>query len=141
MASEMTGIERVARALCAACHDRPDQEWRIYARLGEVAVSELHEEMRRLYLEGLEDAAQIAERHAGHAREERLSRDRHRRPMAPDALTEILAEERGEDIASSVIAHAIRKKIATFPPADDAPGCSCKPGKISPVCPIHDTAF
>ena len=81
----------------------------------------LHEEMRRLYLEGLEDAAQMAERHKGHARAERLARERHRVPKRdPDALTEILAEERGEDIAADIIAKAIRKKIATFPDVDEA---------------------
>lgn len=86
-------------------------------------MSELHEEMRRLYLEGLEDAAQIADRHKGQARAERIERERNRRgsPRTTDpvVLAEILAEEKGEDIAADIIAKAIREKIATFPEGDD----------------------
>ena len=77
-----------------------------------------NETRRRLYLDGLEDAAQMAEQHKGRARAERLARERHRPPRTdPQALAEILAEERGEDIAADIIAKAIRDKIAMFPEA------------------------
>lgn len=89
-------------------------------------MSELHEEIRRAYLAGLEDAAQMAEEHKGSARAERVARNRtpqqacfYSQTEITEILAEILAEERGEDIASDIIAKAIREKIAAFPDADE----------------------
>ncbi len=82
-------------------------------------MSELHEEIRRAYLAGLEDAAQMAEEHKGSARAERVARNRTPQQAGFYSQTEILAEERGEDIASDIIAKAIREKIAAFPDADE----------------------
>lgn len=70
----------------------------------------LHERITEARLSAIEAAAQIADRHKGAARAERVARAKHRPRVADDpaALTEILAEERGEDIAADMISEKIR---------------------------------
>jgi hypothetical protein len=54
----------------------------------------------------LTHCAEIAEAHKGEA--ERQRRNKTARSFSPEALDEIWAEERGEDIASEIIARSIR---------------------------------
>lgn len=55
-----------------------------------------------------ERCAKVAEKHKGSAAAKRRHRGQQFKFLPPDAATEIEAEERGEDIASGLIAKAIR---------------------------------
>lgn len=57
-----------------------------------------------------EACAKVAESHKGSAAKRRLSRGLKLSHVHPDAQMEIVAEERGEDIAARIIAQAIRAR-------------------------------
>lgn len=64
---------------------------------------------RTITNEALRRAAEVAAAHKGAAKRARLAKNMKRVP--PEALYEIYAEENGEDIASGLIAAAIRTLI------------------------------
>lgn len=59
-------------------------------------------------VQGLEEAAKVADAHRGRAAKERVQRGRRLSMLPPAVRDEILAEERGEDIAAELIAKDIR---------------------------------
>lgn len=83
--------------------------WRLTER---DAGNELIDRMDQSFANGLERAAQIADAHKGSAAAKRAKQPW---KLSPEALDEIRAEERGEDIAAEMIAKAIRAlKTETF---------------------------
>jgi hypothetical protein len=64
--------------------------------------------MRKTRASAIEAAAKVAAAHKGRAAKDRHAKDR-RKPARPlEGIDEILAEERGEDIAAEIIASKIR---------------------------------
>jgi hypothetical protein len=68
----------------------------------------IHTAPPQSYEDGLEAAAKIADAHKGQAARDRIKRRLPLSDVSPEAAEEIRAEERGEDIASEIIAKNIR---------------------------------
>lgn len=81
-------------------------------------IATLAAERDRLREAAIEECAKIAEAHIGSASKQRLARGLRLSTMSPDAIAEVQAEERGEDIAAELIAKRIR--AALHPGKQDA---------------------
>lgn len=88
---------------------------------GFVATTWLEQRIARLIRDTVlteqERCAKVAEKHKGSAAAKRRHRGQQFKFLPPDAVPEIEAEERGEDIASDMIARAIRDLSIATPQA------------------------